>query len=618
MSPRRRIFSSLLAALGAAVAVSCPSGCGTDGASGLRGDIGNQRPSPIEPVESRVDAVTGMTLILPVRLSGPVAGGNAQEQDLGLTLDDGTKVTSVLRWITVRTDAADDDQGGLRPVRWLPPAGRWRTSDRPPSDPALAMTVLAVDLPEDSAGKDLIIGTRRVKLNWLPSPSLLGADPEVTFAPPIPATLRDAHSLVDLMRPERLSPVRRWRARLMSTGLDPAVLPPLVAGEPRRFTDAVLESMAAQYEARWTIALGMLSKLDPALSAQTAERLCMVTRFPDGTVAPVWPTDQSDLDELLADLLSPSLGPLGRAAAARTWLQSQPPAIAWLIDPAAELDGQTQLPVAWIGLANLTAKPVLAWTTWLDAAEREIGPRPELAPIGPMSWSQMPLSVVSEAVVRSRSTEGGDVRSATLAVHGGTFERRLTVDLARISARPPSVVIGPLVPDLTLDGFVAGTASPGIEPAWSTGAVLYRGKPDPSQGVTSTSASDWVLYIECARPPRDASDAPEGVVDEHIRIHAGPRSRPRMLLRIDETGSAEREDDRGSSGEAVQVRVTREPNRWIALVSLPPDAVEEHGILRLGIERTDSRGVHSAWPRATLPWQDAPARSVVDLRAWDQ
>jgi len=71
-------------------------------------------------------------------------------------------------------------------------------------------------------------------------------------------------------------------------------------------------------------------------------------------------------------------------------------------------------------------------------------------------------------------------------------------------------------------------------------------------------------------------------------------------------------------GYSAMVRVTREPDRWTAIVRVPSDAVESRGILRIGLERTDSRGLRSAWPRAMLPWQAVPGRAVIDLAAWDR
>ncbi len=614
--------------LAAGVACALAPGCGMFGDSGEgRGRISG-RPGPVEPVESRIDAVTGMTLIVPVRVTGtlsgpgsgpgggpPVspAGPNMDLSGLKVTLDDGTPLATTMRWITV----GKEDPGALGETgpRWLPPAGKWRTFDTPPPEGSLALAVMAVDLPENAAGRDLLIGSRRVALHWLPSPASLAAEQGTRIESPIPATLREAPSLMELTRPERLSPVRRWRYRLLMTGLNPALLPPAVPGEPMRFADPVLEAVAAQNEARWAVALGELSRTDRELGAELAGRLCAVVRFNSHTVAPVWPVDQGDLDSLLSDLLSPEAGPLGRAETARQWLKAHPAATSWIIDAAAEEDGATGQPVVWIGTTNLLPRPVVAWSVWLDGAERELGPHPEMAPVPGMSAGSSPSSVPAEAVVRTRTTEGSEVKSATLAVHVGALESRLNVDLMKILARPPSVVIGPLAPDLTLDGFLSGTGLTAADSAWSTSAVMYRGRPEEAASGAPGRVPAWVLYVECGRP-----ESPDGesAAQDTVRIWAGPRSKPRMILRIEESGASEREDDLGRAGQGAAVRVMREKSRWIAVVTLPGDCIEAGGVMRLGIERTDSRGVHSAWPRATLPWQETPGRAVFDLAAWDK
>ena len=51
---------------------------------------------------------------------------------------------------------------------------------------------------------------------------------------------------------------------------------------------------------------------------------------------------------------------------------------------------------------------------------------------------------------------------------------------------------------------------------------------------------------------------------------------------------------------------------------LPPHAIEPSGVLRLGVERLDERGVRSAWPRALLPWESEPGRAAIDTRGWER
>ena len=425
-------------------------------------------------------------------------------------------------------------------------------------------------------------------------------------------------SLTDLTRPERLSPVRRWRYRLLASGLDPATAPPSITGEPRAFVDAVLEALASQYEARWTVALGLLAKSDPRLAQQLALRLCSTVRFTDATVAPVWETDQSELEDLLADLLDPAVGAEGHARRAQVWLDRQPPAVVWPIDPEGDSAGSARLPIATIGIANLSGSPLLASSVWLDQVGHEIGPRPELASLAPHAWAELKAATPKDAVATSRSAQGDDVHSATLAIHCGESEQRLTIPVDPLSAAPPSLALGPLLGDLMLETFQSGSRGVPIEPAWSTTALLYRGPVDGSSPDGAVRTGGWTLYVQCSRAEDPARAADLSPAADSIRIIAGPRSSPRMILRIDETGRVEREDDRGNTGASVPARVSREPSRWLALVQIPPDAIEDDGILRIGLERFDARGVHSAWPRASLPWQEIPARAVINLAAWER
>lgn len=572
-----------------------------------------------EPVESRIDAVTGLTLIVPVR----VIGGADESEDFVATslesvrLDDGRKLTCALRWISVGPEDSSSRFGSPIDSRWLPPTGKWRTSDTPPKDPGLTMLVLAVDLPEDSAGHDLLIGRRRVRMNWLPSPVVLGTDRSGALEPAIPATLRDASSLIDLTRAERLSPVRRWRYRMLTTGLHPAAQAPVPAGEPRRFADAVLEALAVQQEARWAVAIASLGRSDAELARRLAERLCAVARFDEDVVAPVWPLEQAELDALLADLLDPAASPEVRIERCTLWLNSQPAAHAWVIDDSAERDGASRQPIARIGLVNLLNSPTLASAIWVDGADRRIGGQPELVPVRPLSAFEWLMPVAPEALVRVRRGPDEVESSAVMEVQAGEFESKVRVDASVTPAAPPSLVLGPLRADHTLQSFLSGQSTGPGDRAWSTTSALYRQRADGSQSPAAAEGEQWILFIQCARPGPQESDEP-GIVTDSIRVHIGAMSQPRLLLRIEETGTTVREDNQGALGLDASVRVVREAERWLVLLTIPPGCMEQDGTMRIGLERIDARGVRTAWPRSMLPWHETSARAVIDVAAWDR
>ncbi|MBX3392475.1 MAG: hypothetical protein KF787_07485 [Phycisphaeraceae bacterium] len=572
----------------------------------------------LEPADQRTDAVTGHTLVIPVEVRGSLPKKAAGVYSPDVRLADGSPVKAALRWITVHPTDAMDRAGSWS---WLPEAGRWKTYDHPPPADAsgLVMAVLAVDLSDAPAGGDLLIGRRRVALNWVPSPAIIASDPSVRLGPALPPGVRDNPLLSVMTRDERHSPVRRWRYRLMSSGLHPLTPVSVPAGDAGVFADPVLEAMAAQKEARWSVAIGTIERRDPDLAADLSARLCAVVIF-DGSrvVAPAWATDQSELDALLLDLLDPSLDHEARSERVRAWIGDSPPAHAWVIDDAAERDAESGANAALAGVVNFERRPHLGWTAWADASGREIEARPDPVTIAPMSASTVLAPVPADAVVTLRSADGSEVKAAALTVHLGPWESRVVVDATATPAEPPGVSIGPLVPDVTLEGFLGGRGTRAVERSWATRASLRRGAWEEAPPGHSPSVAPWELHIECSRPDSERVSSPGSVAGDQVRIHVGSRSAPALVLRVDESGAVVREDDRGLMGYSAMVRVTREPDRWTAIVRVPSDAVESRGILRIGLERTDSRGLRSAWPRAMLPWQAVPGRAVIDLAAWDR
>src|SRR5436190_5175309 len=208
-------------------------------------------PAKIRPLESRIDAVPGRTLVIPVALEGAIDS----RRPLGAHLDDGRRIAAAIHWISVSPSSAG--AGG-----WLAPAGAWSAT------PLAASTlpsgaggwVISVDLPLDCIGQGFWVSDQRIALNWLGDP---GAGRAVPWRPIDEA----AHwpQLLRIVEPEALSPVRRWRYRLLTLGPQGLAwgwegeAPPAMSGrrcEP--LADPVLEAMARQDEARWAAALSVL------------------------------------------------------------------------------------------------------------------------------------------------------------------------------------------------------------------------------------------------------------------------------------------------------------------------------------------------------------------------
>jgi hypothetical protein len=175
--------------------------------------------------------------------------------------------------------------------------------------------------------------------------------------------------------------------------------------------------------------------------------------------------------------------------------------------------------------------------------------------------------------------------------------------------------VAPLFADWDLARWLAGSAgslavsADAAGEAWSSTALVMPSDAAPTDsgasGAGSASGTKWSLFVEC----RWAGSAERPDV---VRVWLGPFGRASRVLRV--TSAGEFSAEGGSSPGAT---VVRREDRWIALVPLPDECIEPGGVLRLGVERTDARGRHSAWPRPMLPWQLEPGRAGVDLRTWD-
>jgi hypothetical protein len=128
-----------------------------------------------------------------------------------------------------------------------------------------------------------------------------------------------------------------------------------------------------------------------------------------------------------------------------------------------------------------------------------------------------------------------------------------------------------------------------------------------------------MLYLECLRTP-DASLAREfsNETDGYIRVWLGPAGSPSTIYTILWNGDIRDESPNPAPPGAIAARVAIEPKRLSCWIPLPAQAIEPSGVLRLGVERLDERGVRSAWPRAMMPWEAEPGRAAIDTRAWER
>lgn len=548
----------------------------------------------VDPIEARIDVVAGATLVAPVRVIGTLPTTGV----LAARLDDGRKVDALLRSVSVALDPAEH-------AAWLPPAARWAVDLKPKSSESVGATwVLVMQLPADAAGQSVWVGTTKLPLNWIPAPSALVRSTE-RFGWPAPLTATTlSPELRELLIPEAASPVRRWRYRLLTTGLDPRREAEVrLTGGESDFADPVLEALARQAEARWSVAIAWLWRDQEDLARRLARRLTLVVDFGDGHMAPAWPLDQADLDSLVSDLVDPDLSTSGRIARAETWLKAQEPALAWLTDDAGLSaadpgdDAQT-INVSTARVVNLTDR---AFTVSFGAS----GTKPDLQPIEPAVATRLACSMPTAAPDDARHDA-----SVPLVLASGSWTVSLNALATRIPVRPPGRVFGGMLTDLSLRTWLSPSTAAGVSALPDTRAMISRGTPNAAWDDPS-----WFLMVECRRASRGDEDAAK----DRVEVWIGPHAHPRAVLQL--TGSGEASLIQGENPDAVRpiaerVKFVLEEARWVAIVPLDRSCIEPESVARIGLVRVDSRGVRGSWPRAMLPWQVEPSRVSFSLRDW--
>lgn len=577
------------------VAISSGGGCRS------RGTAREPRVAPtVVAIESRVDVVLGRTLVMPVTLKGAINPA----KPIAAKMDDGRKVTASLFWVNAA-------KGSNEATVWLPEPGKWTAT--PASSGTLpagsGAWVIVADLPIDSIGQGLWLGSQRVALNWLPSPDLIrGPQGVLTWSSPLDEQAK-APSLLRLAEADRKSPIRRWRHRLMTDGLQPPVNPILNpkadnSPEPDAFKDPVLEALAQQTEGRWQVAIAELWLANPELAERVKRRLAGVVDFGDGNIAPAWPVDQSDLDALRGDLLNRRLQPEQQVERALAWLDTLPPGAAWVVDDAGQRDAMSGQTVATCGVANLSEKDALGWTTI-----GEVRGSPELARISGWTAANVAGSLVPVDDEQSRAEVGLTMRGpigTPLEVHLGKWVSVRQATLEKLPGRPPGVRLEPMLKEWDMATWLSGGMPVPMEEAWSAAGLVYL---DATQ--QNAVGGGWMLYLEFRSPVIGR--------EESARVWLGAFGAPSSVLKITSNGQIVDEAapkfnlDVGVS----EASVSRQGDVWTARVPIPSRCVEADGTLRIGFERMDGLGRRTSWPRAMLPWQTEPGRVAIDTRAWD-
>lgn len=546
------------------------------------------KPPPGPPPKTsadRIDAIAGGVLIVPLDAVPPkeISAG------MQVRLDDQRVLPSHLCRIGVTMSVPGPN--GIEPDRWLPAPGNWTAKEILPENDIFkgGVAVIVVTPPTDGVGQGVWIGGVRHNVNWLPAPAALvrggGDDPWRPVAARVDARLLEA------IRPESRSPLTRWRYRLVVDGLRPGgaenPAPGSAVGE---FDDSVIESLARQNEDRWRVAIAWLWAADPAVCERLKQRLAALVDFGEGRLAPAWPTDHQSMDQLLEDLLDPGVKPQRRVQLAEAWLDSQSPGVAWVIDDGGNPGRGTEndANVVRVGIANLMDRETLCWID--EGAQGS----PNLRPLPSMGVTQLLFPVVSQ-----RS-------AAKVIAHAGKFAAPLVVQARPTPALPPGVGVGPLFEDYTMTSWTRGEETrPKIE--WSTTAMLHR----PAKA--DATRTPWELYVECRLLPGIGS-----LDRECVRVHLGESGKPSRVMRVNMNGEVVVEEPAHEAGGTPgKIRVLRRDGGWSFRLPLPGHIVEADGTIRIGVTRTDALGRRTAWPRAMLPWQEEPARALVDTTTWN-
>lgn len=647
--PSRAARAGLFAAVGLAITLAS---CAPDSTSRNTTPQQPQPPIAREPTfiaatpeslvaRARIDVPGGQSVLIPLNadVGNRLAALSFADSQVNAWLDRGNireakPVHAQIVRVVRRADPSSSDA-------WLGDPGHWssltvdqvRTASAqqlqgvwalvvdlfgPDGDALDDLTTPIGEIQSDDAAAILRVGPAAdaaiidFTINPLPARDRLirTAGSESPWRPVLADTERSDIAVISAISSEARSPITRWRYRLLTDGLDPSAPP------APQFADTPMEILAQQNEDRWRVALAWLWFANADVAQRLKARVAAVVRFaaPNvtgqaaarGRLAPLWPLDHADLDTLLAELLEPRIDAQQRALLAERWLARQPGAAAWIHDDGGVLafpDGDPVV-VATVGVVNLLDRPTLAWTT-LSASE----PTPDLVPVASMTGA-----LLSRPIPASRTPDRatGQIGSRVLTAHLGQATAALPVSSRAFPVTPPGAPLGPYLPDWTMADFQSA-ASGAIDAAWATAALVHK-------AVAPDRADAWEAFVECRVPPAGSAAASAPGFDpsrESATLFFGPSGAPHAVVRVSRDGTVQAN---GPASDAFPklVEVVRADDRWSFRLRIDARLIEDRGVLRLGLMRTDAMGQRWAYPRSMLPWEIEPARVALDLDAWNQ
>lgn len=552
------------------------------------------------PAVERVDAILGHPLVIPLRVDDPrvLVRSEGPAGRVRIVLDDASR-PPVSFFRLEQAGIVDGGWVGQVPqYRALPAAEALRRASQPSG-----VWYALIELPLEAVTQGIWFGSERYEINWLPDPerAALESGGRRLWASPVPPEARTAEPVTRALQTLNADPFQRWRSRLVADGITPtggedrvgadgtdleALREDLDAGPGSHF----LAELARHHEARWQLILGRLALIDEEAAVRLRRRLGGVAWL-DGRWMPMWTPDSSDLRTLQGDLLSPWVDDRTRVLRALGWLDSQPLALAWVLDDAGApgLD-DTRLNTT----IELLSLPARDGSLLLEVGGSGSGPTLETVP--PRRVMRVSTGV---PLVEGRG-RGPDIRTTTVPIRIGRSDASVEAMATIPGARPPGVTVGPLLRDWTMPALLAG--SPALEAlpppgVWSSGQI--RNTARPGRGGTDDG---WSVYLELEGPgDRDA-----------VTIHTGPKAMPHGVWRINRDGTVQRLFGRS---DLRSLSVARTPRGWVLDAGLPASAIDDDGVLRIGLTR-DRDGERTSWPRRMTPGQGEPGRLPIDTTRW--
>lgn len=565
--------------------------------------------APAARVDGRVEwARAGEALVLPVEPTEEQRRAGA----IPARLSRGDTVFAPLWWIG-RVDAGpvgpqrvlpEPSAGAAllaaRGAAWMGERGSWTAIAATDTIRRTAINTegrwyVVIELPPDSAGLDLVLDGRPVRLGWI-------AKSVATSRPSRDVGAEGLGGWVSAaLDAARRNPHERWRARLASGE-------PMSASGPAQdeFADSAVEALADQLGARWALAIRRVDDEDAAAADRLRRRLALVADF-GGVRAPAWPVDDGSMSRLLDSLLAPAREGRGPATIAREWMDAQPRAACWIADDAVMFDAAAGRIVSRMGAVMLDAgsgSEVLMVQAGAGAAPADVvAMRPFVSAFGLFALD-------------ARNTE----QSSVVANIGGWTARRAVVPRP-VRAMPPGAAISPLFEDWTLADWLGSCTDPadprnagspgGLGRAARGGraaAAMLLAEAPTATGPIEAGGLRWTLYVECGVGPGTTADSERREEVNIALTGAGGEA----MLRAFADGQLV-----WSDGSTARARVARDDRAWRMWIPLPASIIREGSWIRLGMSRIDSTGARASWPRPMFPWEDRPAQAVFDLSTWE-